>query len=109
MQFFGAPTQGSLAEANFVLHASTPIWVSPTNLGRSCARLNNDPPADINCTARMPRYPRLRAVTNSRRIKVYCMVLYDWLGIIGIIIFVVSAGLLFEVAARVSGRRPVDD
>ena len=36
--------------------------------------------------------------------KVYCMVLYDWLGIMGIVIFVVSAGLLFEVVARVSGR-----
>jgi hypothetical protein len=32
------------------------------------------------------------------------MVLYDLLGIVGIIIFVVSAGLLFEVAARVFGR-----
>jgi hypothetical protein len=32
------------------------------------------------------------------------MVLYDLLGITGIIIFVVSSGLLFEVAARVFGR-----
>jgi hypothetical protein len=36
------------------------------------------------------------------------MVLYDWLGIMGIMIFKVLAWLLFEVAARVS-RRAVDD
>jgi hypothetical protein len=36
------------------------------------------------------------------------MVLYDWLGIVGIMIFVVLAGLLFEVADRVS-RQAVDD
>jgi len=36
------------------------------------------------------------------------MVLYDWLGILGTMIFVVLAGLMFEVVARVS-RRAVDD
>jgi hypothetical protein len=36
------------------------------------------------------------------------MVLYDWLGIMGIIILVVLAGLMFEVVARVS-RQAVDD
>ena len=36
------------------------------------------------------------------------MVLYDWLGIMGIIIFVILAGLLFEVMARGS-KRAVDD
>jgi hypothetical protein len=36
------------------------------------------------------------------------MVLYDWLGIMGIIIFVALAGLLFEVAARAS-RRAAND
>jgi hypothetical protein len=40
---FGAPTQVSLAEVIWSSLRVYPNWGSPTNLGRSCTRLNNDP------------------------------------------------------------------
>ena len=44
---------------------------------------------------------RQRVTYGPSMAKVECMILYDWLGIMAIIIFVVCAGLLYEIADRV--------